>query len=794
MPSSEINNNKSALSRLTGRFTKNNKLPPALNASNSTPTTRKVQPDQEQQRPVSAMAENVPENDEAKATKRRSIIRPWKKVPRTNSISSINRDKQKATQPGTGFAAVAPTDDSDEDISHDPSNGNSSSNSSNPNRHSTAVAEAEDMAWSGAAVADNAHEKARGGVPPTPTLSTDLNQLLLDNGSTTTEYEGTYGNIKHRRSLVTCHRAQVIIDRYEAWGLVLREVAVWLEEVGKLVSQTSRGYYQRALPHVEWTDSRVPKNTSLSTMVSSLRFLTGQIAAAQQEMSEHFNTALRELTRLKKECKDRIEGLRESRSLMLEEFLRRADTTQKYMVLLRKHCDAAESGSNTSQMQPDHDPWLTNLRVLRCLKKEVDEENRLRLLMVPVQQAAFEFETRVIQVLRPAVQYCYDSYNPAFRKNGPAAREAVRWQRLIEDLEPSAEWAKFVSSQPPGELVPMDETTKNYLQIRYINKTHPMVLTLCRGTLGRRQGSMRRTYNDRFYVLTQYGYLHQFALNDKVSPEFSIYIPQTTIIPSSDISHLAEDHDDPGPYTFEIKRSASLLSRDKSYTFRANSRQEFLDWCRMLVQVATSRPGPEGRVQRSLSQQRPQGRGKSSSVQRTNTQRSSRHGNIVVKDGWKTQANDSSDNSKEEKHQLESEPRRQQQVEKEETNAQQQQQANFARSPEPVAAREPTGAQKQGELSDKTEKELLLTQALEHPPTTATAIAEGSGRPGGNFYEEGLALPPLQQQRQQQSIPSYAPQLNMSQQQQQQHQQQQHLAPAMQISKSDQSGSFKSFT
>lgn len=328
--------------------------------------------------------------------------------------------------------------------------------------------------------------------------------------------------------------------------------------------------------------------------------------------------------------------------------------------------------------------------VLRCLKKEVDEENRLRLLMIPVQQAAFEFEARVIQVLKPAVQYCYDSYNPAFRKNGPAAREAVRWQRLLEDLEPSAEWAKFISSQPPGELVPMDETTKNYLRIRYINKTHPMVLTLCRGTLGRRQGSMRRSYNDRFYVLTQYGYMHQFALSDKVSPEFSIYIPQTTIIPSSDISHLAEDHDDPGPYSFEIKRSASLLARDKSYTFRANSRQEFLDWCRMLVQVATSQPGPEGRVQRTLSQQRAQGRGKSSGVQRSNTQRSSRQGNIVVTDGWKTKANDNTSSSNQEKHQVESQS--QQQGQKEETKVdKQQQKADSDRQHEPVTLRMPAG-------------------------------------------------------------------------------------------------------
>lgn len=88
------------------------------------------------------------------------------------------------------------------------------------------------------------------------------------------------------------------------------------------------------------------------------------------------------------------------------------------------------------------------------------------------------------------------------------------------------------------------------------------------------------------------GFLHQFKLNDKVSPEFSIYIPNATIIPSMDISHLnlttlQAEPDKSSNYSFEIQRSGSVLQRDKSYVFRTSSLAEMVVWCKLLSDVAT---------------------------------------------------------------------------------------------------------------------------------------------------------------------------------------------------------------
>jgi hypothetical protein len=92
----------------------------------------------------------------------------------------------------------------------------------------------------------------------------------------------------------------------------------------------------------------------------------------------------------------------------------------------------------------------------------------------------------------------------------------------------------------------------------------------------------------------QGGYLHQFSMDDKVSPEKTIYIPNTTIVPSIDIHQLSKEtvfaeygsHDTSN--TFEICRPASnVLQRDKISLFRTSTREELISWCRLLLHIAS---------------------------------------------------------------------------------------------------------------------------------------------------------------------------------------------------------------
>lgn len=88
------------------------------------------------------------------------------------------------------------------------------------------------------------------------------------------------------------------------------------------------------------------------------------------------------------------------------------------------------------------------------------------------------------------------------------------------------------------------------------------------------------------------GFLHEFSVDGKIHPEISIYVPKATIIPSIDISYLAQHPDDTtndigGNYTIRILKSPGGLQREKSYLFLVNTRLETLEWGRALVDVAT---------------------------------------------------------------------------------------------------------------------------------------------------------------------------------------------------------------
>ncbi|KAI8638948.1 hypothetical protein BD408DRAFT_280501 [Parasitella parasitica] len=257
------------------------------------------------------------------------------------------------------------------------------------------------------------------------------------------------------------------------------------------------------------------------------------------------------------------------------------------MAQLNKACKKARRALEKGA-QLTNDPWIVNLYVLRELKREVDEENRQRRLMVPIQQTMCDFETRLLRAVEETVKIC-------FARPGGKSLTEERLNSLETSLNAAVtdNWDAFVQSNKK-DIVSESKPNKHYLKINYPCKNDPLVTTLHKGVLERKSGVLNR-YTQRFFVLTESGFLHQFKLKDKVSPEFSIYIPKATIIPDTDISRLSpttfqssEEPDKQGShYSFEIQRSGSVLQRDKSYMFRTVSLLDMAKWCKLLGDVAT---------------------------------------------------------------------------------------------------------------------------------------------------------------------------------------------------------------
>ncbi|KAI8140044.1 hypothetical protein BJV82DRAFT_624908 [Fennellomyces sp. T-0311] len=384
-------------------------------------------------------------------------------------------------------------------------------------------------------------------------------------------------------TIFSLNRAEVIITRLDNWQHLLKAVINWMEELVKISFQNSRCFSQRALPVLKEDIGETSSENAMATVQAGLQMLSIQLATEQKEFGKKIQQDfLPGLIKLRKDSKEMIRGLKEEPELVMDELLRLAETTRKSMTVLNRHCKAAES------YPVEHDPWLSNLYVLRQLKREVDEENRMRKLMVPIQKGTAAFEARVMEQLKPAIEFCYQKLAPNLW-NGSEENDTP-FKLVMEEIMPTDEWKSFYESKKK-DLVNEENPEKDYLKINYPNKLNPKVMTVAKGVLERRHGVLKQ-YTERYFVLSQCGYLHQFTMDDKVSPERSIYIPETTIVPGIDISHFADDDKTEGPFTFEIhKRGTQVLQRDRTFYFRTNTREELLSWCRMLCDVSSAAQG-----------------------------------------------------------------------------------------------------------------------------------------------------------------------------------------------------------
>lgn len=233
------------------------------------------------------------------------------------------------------------------------------------------------------------------------------------------------------------------------------------------------------------------------------------------------------------------------------------------------------------------------LVVLRQLKREVDEENRLRLLMLPIQKETAEFEQQVLEQIKPTLRYCYEVLAPPGSSSKSEA--ATPFESTI--MPQPTSWNQFVQENKTN-FVSETHPTKDYLKINYPNKFHPLVMTLLKGKMHRKKKlAGKQSFIERNYVLSQGGYLHQFRLDDnKVTPEKTLFIPNTIIVPSINLSQLdtvLTEYAGDTSNTFEICKPASggLLmhknNKDKISVFRTTSREELVTWCRLLMHIAS---------------------------------------------------------------------------------------------------------------------------------------------------------------------------------------------------------------
>lgn len=207
---------------------------------------------------------------------------------------------------------------------------------------------------------------------PTPRKYGSNGSILTSKSATTTSSSTT--SLHKPTSNISYNRADIIIARLESWYTFLKSVTSWIEDTAKINLHSSRGYYQRAYPHLDdgcaistTTTSSSDGNTTtveqnvnqaMLTVQAGFQSLTMQIAAEQQEFSKSLERDhIPPLMKLRKEVKDKIHKLKNDPTLILDELLRRAEVTRSKMTHLNRCCKQADK----TQGQVEMDPWLANL-------------------------------------------------------------------------------------------------------------------------------------------------------------------------------------------------------------------------------------------------------------------------------------------------------------------------------------------------------------------------------------------------------------------------------------------------
>ena len=90
---------------------------------------------------------------------------------------------------------------------------------------------------------------------------------------------------------------------------------------------------------------------------------------------------------------------------------------------------------------------------MRQLKKETDEENRLRSLIIPIQQAISDFEQRLLKSVEQAIKLCFEKYSALLTQDKLTSLQSALDHAVTDN------WTSFVQKNKQ-QLVDEQNPTK----------------------------------------------------------------------------------------------------------------------------------------------------------------------------------------------------------------------------------------------------------------------------------------------------------------------------------------------
>ncbi|GAA5831552.1 hypothetical protein JCM3766R1_001801 [Sporobolomyces carnicolor] len=406
-----------------------------------------------------------------------------------------------------------------------------------------------------------------------------------------------------RRSSVTSRQSQLIkkntgphelrpsdilIERFSAWKRLVKNLITYFEGIADIESNTAKelaklgGVIQ--VPFRE--GNQFLGEGGVQDIFYGVRERTRLIADHHANLAKTVEGSIvQHLQKLRTELKAHIKNIQQDTGKLAASVAKEREISTKMITDLARSITMLK---NTPMgVHAKEDPWYTNSLVARQLQKQVHEENALQKSIIIMQQNSEHFEEGVVRAIQMAWS-TFDEWNS--RASSQVQETWSTMGQLMRSVAPTTEWIAFASRSE--YLLDPDTPLRNPMTINYPGKDDPSVIPVHQGILERKK-RYTKTYKESFYILTPAGYLHEHLSSDlskHPNPELSLFLPECTLGAPTNPNARSHKFHIEGKKTIggDVGQKTGLFALDASFTFRARSHDEMLEWwndCKQLSKV-----------------------------------------------------------------------------------------------------------------------------------------------------------------------------------------------------------------
>ncbi|TFK21233.1 hypothetical protein FA15DRAFT_624186 [Coprinopsis marcescibilis] len=407
--------------------------------------------------------------------------------------------------------------------------------------------------------------------------------------------------------------ADVLIERFVAWKAIVKQLTMYFEGIADIENNTAKELAKLAgVIQVPFkSGNQFLGEGGLQDVYYGIRDKTRTISDQHANLGRTIDSSIvQHLQKLLAEIKAHIRNVQNDTGKLAAGVAKEREMSTR---LVGELANSVSMYKNTPMNIPaKNDPFIANQAVHRQLSRQVLEENLLQKSLIITQQNSAHFESGIVRSIQSAWQ-TFDEFQSRTTSSSSEIYRALAQHMAAQ--APEKEWIAFASRS--DHLVDPETPMRDVELVRYPLKDDPATRAVHTGNLERRVGGFAgKSWREGYYVLTPAGFLHEFRTSDVggkdgagLKPVFSLFLPNCTLGPVAAPGagqhkfHIEGRKDGDGNAGSGGKIGASGFKAfmlgsvggdtgassagagsaggggsSKSWTFKARSREDMLEW------------------------------------------------------------------------------------------------------------------------------------------------------------------------------------------------------------------------